>query len=195
MERLSKESHSSSFITQNEEGMSGSTLSSNKSLKYQSKKSHHNITKFRYQSLVYSVGDTVMLSNDTNDFYVAKIRKIILKGGIPKYKNWPTMEVQWYYRKQDIINSSSKISDYLKKASSHELFESNHIDNVIIESIIGKCQVTVLENSDQIDAYEKENFFYTTSNYNHITVSLFNNMKQHKLTPIVKSRPDDVWSS
>lgn len=125
--------------------------------------------KIRFQGIIYSVGDTVMLC-DGNDggFYVAKIIKILPTGGISEYKNWPSMQVQWYYKPKDIILQST-CRNSRKKFSKHEVFESNYCENIIIESIISKCKVTTIEK------YKKEAgdepIYFTRASYNHKSVS------------------------
>lgn len=127
------------------------------------------VSKFKYQSQIYSEGDNVMLSDGDSGFYVAKIVKLIPKGGISAYKYWPTIKVQWYYRKKDVLKSTSKYKNYLQNSSIYELFESDHYEIVIIESIIGKCKVSTFESFDEAQVNDKT--FFTKLTYSHKTVS------------------------
>lgn len=126
-------------------------------------------SKFRYQGSIYSVGDTVMLSDGENGFYVAKIVKVIVKNGIISSKQWPSIQVQWYYRKNDIVLSNSNAT-YKVGLSDNEVFISDHYENVIIESIISKCTVK------SADDYEKgvidDKTFFSRSTYNYKKVRI-----------------------
>lgn len=127
-------------------------------------------TKFRYQGNLYAVGDDIMLSDGNNGFYIAKITKLIPKGGISTYKNWPTIQVQWYYAIKDI---RPKISLNPEDISDNERILSNHFENVIIESIISKCSVLSLEKYEQLGSDDLT--FFTRATYNIKTVRIFIN--------------------
>lgn len=129
-----------------------------------------NYMKFRFHGIVYSEGDTVMLSDGSNGYFVAKIMKFILKGGIPAYKDWPTLQVQWYYRKADILSWVELKEDYAEFLSEYEVFQSSHFENVIIESIISKCSITTIEKYEQLP--NDENVFFTRAAFDHKTVIL-----------------------
>lgn len=127
-------------------------------------------SKFRYQGNVYSVGDTVMLSDGENGFYIAKITKLILQSGIAAYKKWPTIQVQWYYRKKDIYLPSMS-ETYRDGLSDNEVFVSDHFENIIIESILSKCSVISIEKYDQGNNDEKT--FFTRATYSQKKVNSF----------------------
>lgn len=122
-------------------------------------------SKIRYRGVIYSIGDDVMLSDGNDGFYVAKIMKINHLGDKTTHKRWPSINVQWYYRKQDISPIGS-IAVSKESISENEVFLSDHRENIIIESIISKCTVTVIEKYEQ-----SENVFFTRATYNHQTVS------------------------
>lgn len=130
------------------------------------------LSKFRFQGIVYSAGDAVILSDGDSGYYIAKICKIIRSGGIAAYKNWPTIQVQWYYRKNDISISKSN-AKLVECMQENEVLESNHYDIVIIESIISKCRLAenIVESKQNTnDTIDKKTFF-VISFYNHNTVS------------------------
>lgn len=107
------------------------------------------------------------LSDGNNDFYVGKITKIIPNGGISIYKNWPTIQVQWYYRKKDIYLSNLS---YKEDLSENEIFLSNHFENIIIESIISKCTIVSIDKYDLGGNHDET--FFTRAIYNKKTKKL-----------------------
>ena len=58
---------------------------------------------FKYNNILYSVGDDVQIHDESTEPLVGKITKILTFYGNSKYPHWPTIEVQWYYRRSDLI--------------------------------------------------------------------------------------------
>lgn len=63
-----------------------------KTLKYISPHLHYK--KIKYKKNIYSIGDNIIIKNNNNDFYVAKITKIIPLNGIKKFSYWPSIEIE-----------------------------------------------------------------------------------------------------
>lgn len=126
-------------------------------------------TKFKYLGNVYSVGDDVEIFNSESQNSVAKILKIITFNGIKKNFYWPTIEVQWYYKKTDL--SVELLSQReLKCLSDFEVFLSNHKDVIYIESIVGKCKVLKFSEYEVLEEYFP-GLYFTRALYNPIKVS------------------------
>lgn len=110
-------------------------------------------TKFKYKNLIYSLGEAVEIQNMGSDnTSIAIIKNIQHSSKLSKNKIWPMIEVEWLFTKQDIISLS-----YLTEASflgSCEVFRSNAIDLIFIESIIRKVK---LLNLDQYQTLEEVN--------------------------------------
>lgn len=171
MQKIEKCSCSEKSISTQDDKNEGSGTASrmSASLKIKKLRLNSSCSKFRFHGVVYSEGDAVMLSNGQEDYFVAKIVKFNPRGGIPAYKYWPTIQVQWYYRKSDIMKGvlpKEDLSDYL---SEYEVFESSHLENVIIESIISKCSVTTLEKYEKMQT--DSNVFFTRAAFNHKNVN------------------------
>jgi hypothetical protein len=133
--------------------------------------SKSNFKKFKFNNEIYSVGDDIQIHDDTNECLVAKIVKILTFNGSSKYPYWPTIEVQWYYRKTDIIKDVKFINKFkIDCISNYELFNSNHKDTIFIETIIGKCTVLTLDEYELLDEVNG-NIYYTRAFYDPIKVS------------------------
>lgn len=128
-------------------------------------------SKFKYRNEVYSVGEKVLISNGGSDYSIAKIIKILPLKGINRNSYWPSIQIEWYYRKSDLNKDSEKILGYNQNyISDFELFESNHKDVIFIESIIGKCQVISFEDYDNLNEITG-NIFFSRSKFDPIKVS------------------------
>jgi hypothetical protein len=68
-----------------------------------------NYTKLKYKDEIYSLDDILMIRDVNEGFLVAKLVKILGTGGNKKYSHWPTVQVQWYYKKSDINISGINI--------------------------------------------------------------------------------------
>ena len=125
---------------------------------------------FKINNEVYSVGECVQIFDEGQEHLVAKIIKILPANGIQKYSYWPTIEIQWYYRKSDIAKDSKLIPGLkLECISDYEVFESNHKDVIFIETIVGKCSILRFEEYEQLDEING-NMFYKRAFYDPIKV-------------------------
>lgn len=102
-----------------------------------------NYNKVKYKSDIYSVGDYLLIKDVNDGFLVGKLIKIIKNGGMKKYPYWPTIQVQWYYKKSDINREKNGLQDetVFNSISDFELFKSNHTDVIFIETIVSPCKV------------------------------------------------------
>jgi hypothetical protein len=102
-----------------------------------------NYNKIKYKNDIYTVGDTLMIRDVNDGFLIGKLIKIIQSNGIKKYPHWPTIQVQWYYKKSDINRDNNGLSDNVifNSISDYELFSSNHKDIIFIETVLCQCKV------------------------------------------------------
>jgi len=117
-------------------------------------------TKIKFKQDIYSVGDNLLI-RDFDGFLVGKLTRIITYNGIKKYPYWPTIEVQWYYKKSDLNREKNALKDDEKydSISEFELFTSNHKDIIFIETIISLCTVLSLEEYERLDTHSSTTFF------------------------------------
>lgn len=103
----------------------------------------NNYNKFKFKSEIYSLGDTLMVQDVSDGYLIGKLARIIPSGGIPSYPHWPTIQVQWYYKKSDINREKNGLaSDVIfNSISDYELFHSEHTDIIFIETVICRCKV------------------------------------------------------
>jgi hypothetical protein len=93
----------------------------------------------------YSIGEIVLVKDASSDFMIGKITKIVPQNGIKKYPYWPSIQVEWYYKKKEINREMNGLNDKrFSCISEFEVFKSNHRDIIFIETIIAKCQVFFL---------------------------------------------------
>ena len=73
----------------------------------------------KYQSNYSSIGDTLLIIGKTDNL-IGELTRIIPNNGIKSNPIWPSIEVQWYYKKSDLnkrknnlldINNYNSISD------------------------------------------------------------------------------------
>ncbi len=102
-----------------------------------------NYNKIKYKSDIYTLGDYLMVRDVNDGFLIGKLVKIIQSGGFKKYPYWPTIQVQWYYKKSDINRTKNGLQDDLifNSISDYELFKSNHTDTIFIETVMCPCKV------------------------------------------------------
>lgn len=132
-----------------------------------------NYTKFKINGEVFSVGDDVQICDSGNDFLIAKIIKIKPTHGISKYPYWPTIQVQWYYRKSDIEQESKYIQGLkLSSISDYELFSSNHKDYIFMETIVSKCHILKFSEYEKLDDINS-NVYFSRATYDPVRVSIF----------------------
>ena len=135
----------------------------------------------KYQSNYYSIGDTLLILGKAENL-IGELTRIIPNNGIKSNPFWPSIEVQWYYKKSDLnkrknnlidINNYNSISDY-------ELFPTNHRDIIYIETVIGKCEVFTYEEYENLEEHT-EKTFYTRAKYdplNQILIPRFDEWKK-----------------
>jgi hypothetical protein len=114
-----------------------------------------------YNQLTYSIGDFLLVT-DLEDCSICKLLRIIPQGGsnaAPSY--WPTIEVQWYYKKKDINRVKNGLTSTRKynSLSEYEVFKSQHKDVIYIESIICKCFVYTLDEYEALETLTPNTFF------------------------------------
>jgi len=128
-------------------------------------------TKFKYNGEIYSVGDDVQICDYSSEYLIAKIVKIHTTNGIMKYSYWPTIEVNWYYKKSDIAQDKKSLPGLdLNSISEFEVFSSKHKDIIFIETLLGKCNVLTFEEYESLEEISSIMFF-TRAFYDPIKVS------------------------
>jgi hypothetical protein len=99
--------------------------------------------KIKYKSDVYSLGDCLMIRDVNEGFLIGRLIKILQCNGFKKYPWWPTIQIQWYYKKSDVNKQKNGFDDdsIYNSISDFEVFKSNHLDIIFLETVIGKCKV------------------------------------------------------
>jgi hypothetical protein len=102
-----------------------------------------NYNKIKYKSDIYSIGDYLMVRDVNDGFLIGKLIKIIQFNGMKKYPYWPSIQVQWYYKKSDISREKNGLTDdvIFNSISEYELFKSTHKDTIFIETVLCACKV------------------------------------------------------
>lgn len=127
-------------------------------------------SKVRINGEIYSVGDDVHICDNGNDYLIAKIIKIKPTKGISKYPYWPTVLVQWYYRKSDIETVAGDIPGLkINCISDYELFSSNHKDYIFIETIVSKILVLKFNQYEKLNDING-NVYFTRAFYDPVKV-------------------------
>ncbi|XP_010412499.1 PREDICTED: uncharacterized protein LOC104698806 [Camelina sativa] len=122
---------------------------------------------FEFHGTRYGLQDTVLLAPEISNqnYYVAIIKDIYVKekDGLVK------LEVQWFYRREDI-----KIKQVGKWESenSREIFFSFHRDEVFAESVKHKCLVYFVPDDKQISNYSEHPDFIVRKVYDGINSKL-----------------------
>lgn len=138
-------------------------------------------TKVKYNGEIYSIGDDVLIADFGNEYLLGKILKIKNTHGIHKYPYWPSMEVQWYYRKSDIEKDSKSIQGLnIKSISDYEVFTSNHKDVIFIETIVGRCNVLGFEEYEKLEDINP-NIYFNRAFYDPVKVIFFKNKDSNLL--------------
>ena len=119
----------------------------------------------KFRNIVFKIGD-VLLIQASEENLIGELIKIIPVNGIKEYPFWPTVQVRWYYKKQDINRKKNNLLNQqnFDSISDYELFPSNHKDIIYIESIINKCKVYSYEEYDSI-ADPSDFTFFTRAKY------------------------------
>ncbi|CAN8275141.1 unnamed protein product [Cochlearia groenlandica] len=142
-----------------------STNSSGEGIK---KKLHY--SKFEFHSIQYGLEDyVVLLAEDTYDNnHVAIIKDIYVQGNKLGHVY---LDVQWFYRPQDVHKSYLK--DW-KQRDSRELFASFHRDEkVSAESVMNGCDVYFLTKYINVPNREEHSSYVVQHAYNHLTSKMW----------------------
>lgn len=136
-------------------------------------------TKFKYNSVIYTIGDCLFIKDSDNSFSIGELVKIIPSNGIKSMPYWPTIRVKWYYKKTEINWEENGItSAFYDAISEYEVFKSNHYDTIFIESVLCKCKVLPIKEY-QIQEENSDIIFFTRARYDPLT---------HIITPSI-----DQW--
>lgn len=113
--------------------------------------------KFKYNNNTYQIGDDLLIKLDYNSneisHSIAKLVRIIPQNGIPNNPTWPSIEVEWYYEKSEMIRNDVNAltnDNYYNSIGNDEIFSSKHRDIIYIEAVVKKVRILSLED------YEKE---------------------------------------
>ena len=121
------------------------------------------IEQFKYKDQLFNTGDCLMLRESNVKILVCRLLEIIPKGGIKEYEEWPSIKVQWYYHWSELDLEGLDIpKENQKYLGDNELFFSDHIETVYIDSVLGKCDVSTIQEYDNLDNINDENYFTRT---------------------------------
>lgn len=114
----------------------------------------------KYKSIIYEIGDCLMVNNNNKQYQIGRLIKIIPHNGIGKYE-WPTIQVQWFYFKKQINRKINGLSDSKKynSISNHEVFYSKDCEFILIEKVVSKCFVLPIETYLELDEPSKNTYF------------------------------------
>lgn len=114
----------------------------------------------KYNSNIYNIGDKLII-NGNKDNLIGELVRIIPNNGIKTNPCWPSIEVQWYYKKSDINRKKNNLTnvDMFNSISDYEVFPTNHKDIIYIESVIGKCEVYTYEEYENLSEHTEKTFF------------------------------------
>ena len=118
----------------------------------------------KYNSNIYHIGDNLLIYGK-NDTLIGKLVRIIPNNGIKSNPCWPSIEVQWYYKKNDINRKKNNLLnlDMYNSISDYELFPTEHRDVIVIETVIGKCEVYTYEEYENLSEHTEKTFFSRAS--------------------------------
>ena len=98
--------------------------------------------RLRFKGQIYQIGNLVIIKQADGATAFGKISKIIEKGGLPEKLDWPTIDVQLYYKKDKINKEKNSIDkEVYDHMGDNELFETNKVERVFVDKINGLCQV------------------------------------------------------
>jgi hypothetical protein len=113
-----------------------------KEKKYSKRKKDYK--KLRYKSQIYEVGNPILIKHEDDTNTVGKLKKIIAKGGLSENLEWPSVDVQCYYKKDKINKEKNNIDKAIyDNIGDNELFETDEVTRVFVDTINGICRVTV----------------------------------------------------
>ena len=121
--------------------------------------------------------------------------EIIPNKGSYKLEYWPTIKVQWYYKKKDVDLVKNNLNEKkLSSISEYEVFKTNHYDVIFIETIIGKCLILTFEEYEsQIEV--NNNVFYSRYGYDptkNLLLPRFEKWEKH-CKCILPLNPDQLY--
>ena len=128
--------------------------------------------QFKFNNTIYSINDILLIkssypSSSTPFYSIGKLKKIISQNGIPSYPKWPSIEVEWYYKKNELVRDKINLlldDNYYESISDDEVFRTTHRDTIFIETVAGKARVVTLDEYVETDSSEK-NIFFCRGNY------------------------------
>lgn len=126
---------------------------------------------FKYNNVFYSINDILLIKSSSSDetfFSLGRLIRIIPKNGIASNPKWPSIEVEWFYQKSELVRSkinSLNDDNYYESISDDEVFRSNHCDIIFIETVAGKAKVVSIDEYIETSDEEK-NVFFTRASYN-----------------------------
>ena len=88
----------------------------------------------------------ILAKQDNDSIPVAKLKKIIARQGLLPNKDWPTIDVQYYFPKAKLNRGKNYIDCSLyDNLANNEVFETEKIERVYYNNIAGKCSLYSLE--------------------------------------------------
>jgi hypothetical protein len=112
-----------------------------KEKKYSKRKKDYK--KLRYKSQIYEVGNPILIKHEDDTNTVGKLKKIIAQGGLSENQEWPSVDVQCYYKKDKINKEKNNIDKAIyDNIGDNELFETDEVTRVFVDTINGICRVT-----------------------------------------------------
>ena len=119
----------------------------------------------KYKNVIYKVDDDVLFYSNKENYVIGSIRRILNAGFLRNRPSAPSIEVNWYYTKNDLQREQAKLSKQtFSSISELEVFKSNHYDIVTIDSILIKCRILTFEEFDRLEE-PLDNVFFTRASY------------------------------
>mmetsp|Transcript_34358 Transcript_34358/g.38944 ORF Transcript_34358/g.38944 Transcript_34358/m.38944 type:complete len:283 (+) Transcript_34358:190-1038(+) len=120
--------------------------------------------RLKYLDVYYNIGDFMMIYESKSKTSVAKLVKVIGYGADRKYPERALITVQWYYMKCDIPDKAFGWDGPVDFVSDAEVFETDHRDDIFVESIIGQCRVYTFEEYESLGQIPP-NTYYSRARY------------------------------
>ena len=141
----------------------------------QLKKRHYK--KICFKDTLYHVGETLLFKETETSNIIGRLVRIIPEGGNPLHPKWPMLEVQWFYKKQDLDFKKLGIApEDLRYIGDNEVFLTNHFDKIYPDSINGRCRVYPIMEYDELNNVDNLTYF-TRANYSPLQKTLDPPMK------------------
>ncbi|CDW73243.1 phd-finger family protein [Stylonychia lemnae] len=123
--------------------------------------------KICFKDIMYETGETLIFRETESTTVVGKLVKIIPEGGNPAHPKWPMIEVQWYYKKQDLDFKKLGVSDEDQiHFGDNEVFPTNHHDKIYVDCIQEKCKVYGINEYDKLETIDAKTTFFSRAHYN-----------------------------